>query len=126
MSAFRRSASRLPQTLNIPSIRFLGQQAGPSERLLERKLMECFSLNLEVRTAYLARVAYPDRPEVGVALCLGMRSGSPERSQEALVKEVGSAFASIFNEREHLDIIFLNESQEAELAQICSRFFSRD
>ena len=123
MSRFKRLASsRVPQIMTIPSIRFLGRQTGPTEQLLEQKVTPYFSLNIDVRSAYLARVAYPDRREVGVALCVGMRSGS----KEALVTELGSAFASIFNEREHLDIIFLDESQEAALMQVCAPFFCRD
>jgi len=109
------------EALTVPAVRFLGEQAGDSERLLEQKLADCFGPNVSVRAAYLARVAYPHQSEVGVALCVRMQSGS----QELLVKEVGATFASIFNEREHLDIIFLNESQEAELLHVCSPFFSR-
>src|SRR5215470_6897040 len=110
----RSSGPRMPRALKVPAIRFLGEQVGPSEQLLQGKLIEHLRGNVEIRAAYLSRVAYPDRPEVGVALCVSLRSGS----KEALVKQVGATFASIFYEREHLDIIFLNDFQEEELARL--------
>lgn len=54
-----------------------------------------------------------------VALCLRARFG-PERS---LAESGGRIFASMFGSHEHLDIIFLTEVQEAELATVCKPFF---
>ena len=103
-------------------LRFLGEQDGVPERELKVRLSTLFSEFSEngVHKAYLARVKYEDSTEA-VALCVSSHYGAIETT----VERVGSIFAEMFGPQEHLDIIVLDESQEAELAMCCSPFFER-
>lgn len=40
-----------------------------------------------------------------------------------MVEKIGTVFASVFNSKEHLDIIFLNDQQEKDLLKVCQPFF---
>jgi hypothetical protein len=101
-------------------LRFLGEQDGVPERELKERLSTLFSENGIVHKAYLSRVKYVDSAEA-VALCVCSHYGAIETT----VERVGSIFAEMFGPQEHLDIIVLDESQEAELATCCSPFFER-
>ena len=118
MSRFNPESKKNAEELQVPQLRFLGEQDGPPERELKFRLAQFFQSDQRVATAYLARVAYGGE-SFAVALCLRARFG-PDRS---LVENVGKIFASIFGGHEHLDIIFLSEMQEAELAIVCKPFF---
>lgn len=112
--------SKNPEKFQLTELRFLGEQDGPPERELKFRLAQLFHSNKNVTTAYLARVSYG--PEsFAVALCLRARSGA----DRGLVEKVGKIFASMFGGHEHLDIIFVDEVQEAELASICTPFFPK-
>ena len=103
-----------------PSIRFLGEQDGDPERQLKAALIGTFDEFPNLKRAYLARVSYGESEAFEVALCL---SGNEDR---ALVKAAGSRFSELFAGAEHLDILFLNERQEAELQRVCRPFFASD
>jgi len=118
MSRFNPTSKKHAEEFQVPRLRFIGEQDGPPERELKRRLTEFFLRDQTVNTAYLARVAYGTE-SFAVALCLRARCG-PDRG---LAEKVGKIFASMFGGREHLDIIFLNEMQEAELTRICKPFF---
>ena len=118
MSQFDPTSKKDPEEFQVPQLRFLGEQDGPPERELKCALAQCFQNDQSVITAYLARVAYGGE-SFAVALCLRAQLG-PDRG---LAEKVGKIFASMFGGHEHLDIIFLNEMQEAELAKVCKPFF---
>ncbi len=118
MSRFNPASKKDPEELQVPQLRFLGEQDGPPERELKCRLAEFFERDKTVNRAYLARVAYGAK-SFAVALCFRAQLG-PDRG---LAGEVGKIFASIFGGHEHLDIIFLSELQEAELAIVCNPFF---
>jgi hypothetical protein len=67
--------------------------------------------------AYLAQISSGDQS--GVALCLKTDHG-PDPN---LVREIGAIFADIFGGHEHLDILFLNETQESALRRVCAPFY---
>src|SRR2546422_2345328 len=98
---------------------FLGEQDGPPERDLKARLSEIFVRHGTVHTAFLAIVQYPDSSAHHIAVC--MTTAAPE--DPALVQEVGSIFRSLFGGHEHLDILFVNGPQEAQLAGVCKPFF---
>ena len=104
--------------MRVPEVRFLGEQDGKPERLLKGRLAESFKPRGEVQRAYLAQVISGD--QVGVALCLKTRYGADPN----LVREIGSIFASIFAKKAHLDILFLSESQELVLRNVCAPFYA--
>ena len=104
--------------LRVPSVRFVREQVGAPERALQSRLLECFQRHTAIKRAYLVQISSGD--QLGVALCLKKING-PDR---ALIKEIGDIFADIFGCHEHLDILFLNDVQEASLKRVCPAFFS--
>lgn len=104
----------------VPQVRFVGEQDGPPEQLLKDRLVELFRQDKTVSTAYLAKV---DLGNGSIGVILGLRTTSGPNKQ--VVEKVGKIFASIFAGREHLDILFLSEAQEAQLKQVCGVFFSQ-
>jgi hypothetical protein len=136
------ASPRKVEQLRVPKVRFVGEQDGPPERLLKDRLTHLFRHDKTVSTAYLARVDYGDG-NIGVALglrtasrvgpwrgwsgivgaILGSRTKSDLTAQTA--RDVGKVFAAIFAGKEHLDILFLSDEQEAQLTQVCGAFFSR-
>lgn len=56
---------------------------------------------------------------MGVALCIKNVRG-PDQD---VMRAIGVVFAAVFNVREHLDILFLNDTEEAALARVCAPFF---
>ncbi|HXY99644.1 MAG TPA: enhanced serine sensitivity protein SseB C-terminal domain-containing protein [Stellaceae bacterium] len=112
---------RTPKKSIVKKFRFLGEQDGRPERMLKGKLSELFAFGGDIENAYLARVDFGNSVETSVALCLRTRSGS----QQEVVNYVGAAFSGLFNAKEHLDVIFLNEEEEAQLKRVCRPFFIR-
>jgi hypothetical protein len=42
-----------------------------------------------------------------------------------MAEKVGAIFGTLFNATEHLDILFLTDSQEAQLGKACKPFFEQ-
>lgn len=114
---FKRSKQRPIEKRTEPAIRFLCEQDGPPEGELKAALIPTLAHCASVRKAYLARVELGDPSDYNVALCVS----GPEDSD--VVKAVGSVFGRIFNVSQHLDIMFLNAEQEAELETVCRTFY---
>jgi len=110
-------SSKEPRTVHVPGVRFLREQDGEPERFLKSRLVESFKERNDVERAYLAQISSGD--QLGVALCLKARHG-PDHS---LVRAIGAIFAAIFGGHEHLDILFLNETQEPALRRVCVPFY---
>ncbi len=103
------------------ALTFLGEQDGPSERMLKGKLPELFAGCKNLLQAYLARVHYLEAGGESVCLCLSVSSGA----DKALVEAIHSLFAQHFNRAVHLDILFLNPRQEEQVAAVCKPFYRR-
>ena len=117
---------RPPQQIRARRLKFVGEQDGPPERTLKARLIELFEREGGVRRAYLARITFEGTDAHSVALCL--YAGSAERvlvekEERDLAEKIGQIFASIFAGREHMDIMFANKMQVAELDQCCRPFF---
>jgi hypothetical protein len=119
ISWFKSKYTKHPEKIQVPKLRFWGEQDGVPERELKDRLIEFFQCDQTILRAYLARVAYSDRSPLVIALCLRSEFG-PDRG---VVEKIGKIFASMFGSHEHLDIIFLDGQQESELAKVCSPFF---
>ncbi|MFY9983208.1 MAG: enhanced serine sensitivity protein SseB C-terminal domain-containing protein [Chthoniobacterales bacterium] len=111
-------AGRVDGYVEVPKVKFTGEQDGPAEQLLKERLTELFKRDKSVRKAYLAKISTGE--ETGVALCLESQSG-PDTE---LAEKVGAVFKTIFNAEEHLDILFLNSKQDEEVARPESTVFS--
>lgn len=108
----------MTQELQFPEIEFVGEQDGPPERLLKERLSSMFVFHKQLKRAYLAQVRYAS--EGGVALCV---RSADERNQK-ITEVIGETFASIFGAHEHLDIVFVSETQEVALRNVCRPFYS--
>ena len=106
-----------PREIHVPGVRFLREQDGNPERLLKSRLLESLKQRAGVQHAYLAQIS--SGGQSGVALCLKTDHG-PDPN---LVREIGAIFAAILGGHEHLDILFLNETQESALRRVCAPFY---
>jgi hypothetical protein len=111
------SQPRPPEQRHVRDPKFVGEQDGPTELILKQKLTETFAREPAVQRAYLARMS--DGQNVTVVLALRAQPGF----EQTLVQQIGSIFASIFNAKEHLDIVFVTNADELELKKVCRPFF---
>jgi len=111
---------RRPQGRLEPRIEFLGEQDGAIERQLKDAFLPLLQASL-VQRAYLVRVGFQP-PEAGtVALAL-----IPKGAEDiALVKRVGDRFRTLAPADVFLDILFLSDVQEEDVARVCLQFYSR-
>ncbi len=107
---------RSPETRTEKKVRFLCEQDGTPERKL-KELLAPELISSGVERAYLARVEYGRSTEYEVALCLRARE------DPSLVARIAEQFATLFGRHAHMDILFLDDSQEAEVTAVCTPFF---
>jgi len=119
MSHSESNSPKPVQKLQVPAVNFWGEQDGPPERELKRKLVLLFRRTQNVRIAYLARVTYGEDAVPNVGLCLRTLYGV----DNILAQQIVNDFASIFGRHEHLDVISVNSDQESVLAKVCRPFW---
>jgi hypothetical protein len=107
--------------LRMQRVIFLGEKTGPVEQELKRRIIELLRPEMEIESAYLARVGYDDSSPQKVALCL---KGGKAQAQE-IVHQAGAVFHQMFNSAESLDILFLSPVQEEEIVLVATPFYSR-
>lgn len=117
---FPKAFRRKPQEIRVLEIRFLGEQDGPPEQLLKNRLADFFRRDRSVSRAYLAQVDFGEGKDTSVVLGLRTKFGS----DKDIIEKVGTIFADVFDGKEHLDIMFLNDGQETQLSKACSPFFN--
>jgi hypothetical protein len=110
-----------PTKMNVPTVNFVGEQDGPSERELKQCLTDAFIQLGSVTTAYLARVEHESPTEQHVALCFVIDESAPE----PIVAAVTEIFRSMFSSEVQLDIIPLSKEQESRISLVCRAFFTR-
>jgi len=120
MSSINPQSEKQAERFRAPRVVFLVEQDGPPERELKSRLVELLVVQQSVSRAYLARVAYEGSPAESVALLLRAKA-APD---ESLLEKVGKIFTSLFGRHEHLDMMFINDVQEIELAKCCRPFFN--
>ncbi len=113
---FKQTAQKFDE-FRVTEVSFLYEQDGPNEGLLKDKLSQLFRQDRSIERAYLVMARLQDNS--GVVLGLATRFGPEAR----IVKNVQSAFASVCNTKEHLDVLFLTAEQEAQLTEVCKPFF---
>lgn len=112
------SKSRKPKKIDVPQVKFIGEQDGPPERKLKTALGALFKDEAQILKAYLAIAEYTDGA-VNVALCL-RTTAEPD---EKIVHRVSEVFGALFNGKVHLDIMFLSPVQEDALGKVCNPFY---
>ena len=96
---------------------FIGEQDGPIEQELKERLTTELLKSPTVRRAYLARLGFADNNQEEVALCL---SAPFDRE---LVIRVQSVFKNLFPKDAYMNVLFLTESLEQEVQEVCKPFF---
>jgi hypothetical protein len=128
----RQTPSRPPESFCPSNIRFVGEQAGAPEDELKREFVQLLKAAPTAKRAYLAKVVYNENvyskifsalfggpTEYSVALCI-YSSVVPDIG---LQKRLGQIFNNTFKTSEHLDIFFINDTQEQELKTVCRSFY---
>jgi hypothetical protein len=108
------------EPLKTSRILFLGEQDGEIERELKRELSGYFSSHVGVISAYLVRVSYKETPGVNVSLCV-----SAEASNRAeLLPRMEEVFRRLFRTTQHMDILFLSQSQLSVINEVAKPFYT--
>ena len=102
-----------------PSLRFVGEQDGLAERELKALWVGILSQTPGIARAFLARAASGADEEPNVMLCICPRVHEPH----TLVQQLAVPFRAAFGADQHLDIVFLNAAQEADVALVAKPFF---
>ena len=103
-------------------VRFLGEHDAPPDRELKLALSGEFAHTPGIRAAYLARATYGETDVSRAAdLTLCIRSIAPEDAP--FTGRVGRVYGG---PRAHLDVLFLSDEQEADLAAVCPPFYRAD
>lgn len=115
------SRRRLDSFLDGGTTRFVAEQIGVPENELKESIVGLFrDRSRPPLRAYLAQVEYGEEKDFSVALCVAQES----TDDEELANDIALIFRRMFGAHEHLDILFLTESQEAQLRKVCCPFFS--
>jgi hypothetical protein len=110
-----------PEQLHVPKVTFVCEQDGAPERNLKQKFIPVFEERDYIHSAYLVKVTYANPNEINVALCIKMEKDD----DSGLRKAIGDIFAAMFNQKEHLDTIFIGNEQEEEIKRVCRPFYEK-
>ncbi|MCY3001932.1 MAG: enhanced serine sensitivity protein SseB C-terminal domain-containing protein [Planctomycetota bacterium] len=114
----RRRKSAEPPRLDFGSeLEFHAAPSGDGERRLTAALARLLAEVPAIQRAYLAHVRYgPDQP-LDMALCLvGTES-------DAAYESIQKLFHALFEQGQHLDIVFIDATEEPRLRSVASPFF---
>jgi hypothetical protein len=100
-------------------IDFVGEQLGRVEDEMKSHWASVLTGKPGVKRAYLAIVRYGNKSTYQPALCVR----HPLGRDAALVDALSEPFIRTFATGQALDIIFLNDEQEARLRRVCRPFF---
>ena len=109
-----------PRTLDLGPIQeFHAAPSGDGEQRLIAALRRLLPEHENVERAYLARVRYGEGQPLDMALCLvGTES-------DALYTALRKLFHAMFEQGQHLDIVFVSPDEEARLRSLSSSIYER-
>jgi len=107
------------EQFDASTVRFLSEQDGAPEQALKGRLTQLFHRHGCVIRGYLAQVDYGNPDEFNVVLCLRL-IGEPKTR---FMGEINRVFSETFRSDEHLDVMILEDAQEAELLGVCQPFY---
>lgn len=117
------SGARVDKLIVEPAkLHFIGEQDGPGERELKRRLEQVFERREVIDLAYLATIQYSDEDTWSVALCLRCSSGA---AAETAARAASDVFFKMFGKGQRLDIIMLDDDSLRELRAVCKPFYVR-
>ena len=108
-----------PSTVEVrpTSIKFIGEQDGPREKMLKAALAMLFQADNIVKRAYLARLDIGEGFTVG--LCI-KANPLPDLSYPDKINEL---FMKVMGPGGYLHILFLTDDQEIEVRRVCQPFY---
>lgn len=110
-----------PIQVPISSIRVLGEQDGEPERFLKSRIVEFLERAGCQCRAYLARAEYVLSGEVHVLLCVRLKSGD---AVDLVNSGIGNIFRETFRTDQHLDVLFVTQREEEDIAATVRPFFN--
>jgi SseB protein C-terminal domain len=112
---------RKPPSRFEPRLEFVGEQDGENERKLKALLLPVLARHEHITRAYLARAGFQPGDPTSVLLALI----GPDKEGVGLLDGIQSAFHTLAPSDVFLDIAFLTDAQEADLARVCRPFYQR-
>jgi hypothetical protein len=100
---------------------FVGPPAGNAVSVVHQYLLGILPSLPQVERAYLCVARIVRSRKNTLALCF---APSTESNRE-VIEALAPVFQSLFDQESHVDITFLSEEREAELAQVCPPFYAR-
>jgi hypothetical protein len=110
---------RESEALRVQQLRFLGEHDGVPERAIKQTWRALLAETPEVSRAYLAVVSINGQREPSVML--GIYPSVTD--QKALAERLGAPFRQMFNQTQHIDIVFLTTTQDSDVAAVCHSFY---
>src|SRR5262249_54321373 len=101
-------------------LRFIGEQAGPTEDAFKLRMNRLFSVVPRVfRSAYLVKLSYGEPPIGSVVLCLRLREDTEHEIRRGFKHMLGE----IRRQGDSFDQMLIDEDQERELRKVCKPFY---
>ena len=119
MAQFWKNSIRKVEARRESVVRFIGEQVGGPAQDVKNALGAILKSHGGVTEAYLARVVFGTDPVFKVTLCM-VAQEDPQ-----LLREVEACFHQLFGSDSSMDVLFLTDSQRAELRGVCPPFFVR-
>jgi hypothetical protein len=101
-----------------PRAGFLGEQGAPHYELKAR-VAQAFKGLPNVRAAYLARMSHGESTRL--RLCVRTELGF----DRCVLRSAETALASLAQEREVVELLFVDEAEERELRRVAAPFYTR-
>lgn len=108
--------------LNKNEINFINEQDGQVEREFKLDIKRILHKSRGNIRAYLAKIKYSNKEEFNIALCFRVE----QVDNDQLLKNSEKIFKKMFNIKEHLDIVFLDEKNEVSVRKVCCPFYISD
>lgn len=108
------------EPLRSAKILFLGEQDGDTERELKKQLSRCFFGSIHVSYAYLVHMSYSETPGVNVALGIFAKAAN----HIELLPCIEQVFRGLFHPTQHIDTVFLSETQLQEINKVAKPFYT--
>ena len=112
------SHSKPMETLSAVGLRFLAEQNGAFESTVKAKVGAMHPAHPDIQRAYLVSVLYPDST-TGVVLGL-VSSKAPSST---VLTDIQKVFAATAPSDLSLDILFLNDQQQKQVADVAKPFY---
>lgn len=106
------------ETVPSPGIRFIAAQNGKFESTVKKHLIVVFGTHSNVQRAYLVSALYPDRT-IHIVLALAC-SVAPSKT---LLQDIQRTFSKLASSSAALDVLFLSNAQEKQVAPLAKPFY---